>query len=90
MTYQVIADPPVQKRLRKIFKKDRKTYDQLKKKLVELGQNPDIGNPLRNVLKNRRRLQIGSFVLVYKVDTENEIITLLEFDHHDKVYKSKS
>ncbi len=86
MTYQVIADPPVQKRLKKIFKKDRKTYEQVKKKLVELGKNPEIGKPLRNVLKNRRRLHIGSFVLIYKIDTENKIIKLLEFDHHDKAY----
>lgn len=86
MTYQVIADPPVQKRLGKIFKTDRKTYEQLKKKLVELGQNPEIGKPLRNVLKNRRRLHIGSFVLIYKIDNENKIIKLLEFDHHAKAY----
>lgn len=86
MTYQVIADPPVQKRLRKIFKKDRKTYEQVKKKLVELGKNPEIGKPLRNVLKNRRRLHIASFVLIYKIDTENKVIKLLEFDHHDKAY----
>ncbi len=86
MTYKVIADPPVQKRLRKIFKKDRKTYEQLKKKLVELGKNPEIGKPLRNVLKNRRRLHIASCVLIYKIDTEKKVIKLLEFDHHDKAY----
>lgn len=87
MTYQVIVDSSVQQRLKKIFKKDRKAYDQLKKKLVELGENPEIGKPLRNVLKNKRRLHIGSSVLVYKIDTENETITLLEFDHHDKAYR---
>ncbi len=88
MTYQVIADPQVQKRLRKIFKKDKSIYGHLKKKLVKLGQNPEIGKPLKNVLKNKRRLHIGSYVLIYKIDNENKVIKLLEFDHHDKAYNS--
>lgn len=89
MTYQVIAEPQVQKRIKKIFKKDRNTYENLKKKLVKLGQNPEIGKPLRNVLKNKMRLHIGSYVLIYKIDKEKKIIKLLEFDHHDNVYNSK-
>lgn len=87
MTYRVVVDPQLQKKLEKLFKKDRKTYEHLKKKLVELSSNPEIGKPLRNVLKNNRRLHIGSFVLVYKFNKEGNTITLLEFEHHDKVYK---
>ncbi len=87
MSYMVIADPSLQKRLRKLFKKDRNTYEHLKKKLRYLGHNPEIGKPLRNVLKNRRRIHIGPFVLVYKIDSSSKVITLLEFDHHDRAYK---
>ena len=43
MSYQVIADPLLQKRLRKLFKKDRKMYEHVKKKLQYLGSNPEIG-----------------------------------------------
>ena len=41
--------------------------------------------PLRNVLRNCRRVHIGSFVLVYEV-TESAV-RLLHFDHHDRIYK---
>jgi len=45
-----------------------------------------MGKPLRNVLKGKRRVHIGSFVLFYSIDTKNEIVTFLEFEHHDKAY----
>jgi mRNA-degrading endonuclease RelE of RelBE toxin-antitoxin system len=87
MTYQIIADPLLQKKLRKLFRKDKKTYEHLKKKLTYLGINPEVGKPLRNVLKNKRRLHMGSFVLIYNIDNKNKIIKLLEFEHHDRAYK---
>ncbi len=87
MTYRVVVDPRLQKKLKKLFKKDKRTYEHLKKRLVELAHAPEIGKPLRNVLKSNRRLHIGSFVLIYKSDKESKTITLVEFEHHDKAYK---
>lgn len=47
---------------------------------------PTLGKPLRNELRNNRRIHVaGSFVLLYEIaGTE---IRLLDFDHHDKIYK---
>ncbi len=87
MTYRVIADPLLQKKLRKLFRKDRKTYEHLKKKLIDIGHNPEIGKPLRNVLKHKRRIHIGPFVLIYKIDENTKTLMLLEFDHHDRAYR---
>lgn len=51
-------------------------------------RNPELGKPLRNVLRNRRQIHIaGSFVLLYEIaGTE---VRLLDFDHHNKIYKKK-
>lgn len=87
MTYTVIADPALKKRLRRLFKKDRKAYEFIKKKSRILSTNPDLGKPLRNVMKNKRRIHIGSFILIYRIDEKNKVINLLEFEHHDKAYK---
>lgn len=29
----------------------------------------------------------GSFVLIFKIDEERKLLRLLEFEHHDNVYK---
>ncbi len=50
-------------------------------------ENPYLGKPLRNVLKNKRRVHIGPFVLIYEINEKEKEIVLLKFEHHDKVYK---
>ena len=54
--------------------------------VAKILRDPTIGKPLRNVLRNLRRTHVaGSFVLLYEI-TGTEI-HLLDFDHHDKIYK---
>jgi len=57
------------------------------KKIVEILENPSKYKNLRNVLKNRQRVHVGSFVLVFEVNEAEKIVTFYKFRHHDKVYK---
>lgn len=69
----------------KLKKKDRTLFDQLSVQIEKTIRIPSIGKPLRYTLKNRRRLHVGSFVLVYEFyDSE---LRFIDFDHHDKIYK---
>ena len=44
--------------------------------------------PLKKPLQNKRRVHIGgSFVLIYEIEVEDGIVTLLDFDHHDNIYQ---
>ncbi len=71
--------------LKKLFKKNKALFVRLDKKIFEVIKDPYRGKPLRNIFKNKRRVHVDSFVLVYEInDTE---IRFLDFDHHDKVYK---
>ena len=71
--------------LKKLLKKDKTLFTRLDKKIFEVVKNPNKGEPLRNIFKNKRRIHVDPFVLVYEInDTE---IRFLDFDHHDKVYK---
>ena len=71
----------------KLSKKNRIAVKRIEDEVLRIGQNPLVGKPLRNVLKNYRRVHIDPFVLVYEIK-DNEI-TFLDFDHHDKIYKKK-
>ena len=87
MTFRIVAHPGVQKEIEKLYKKDKIRYEHLKKRLKILAEQPEIGKPLRNVLKGKRRVQIGSFVLIYEIDKKDNKITLYSFEHHDSAYK---
>ncbi len=58
---------------------------ELEKQIIKILQEPARGKPLRNVLRNYRRIHIDSFVLIYEL-YRNEV-RLLDFDHHDRIYK---
>ncbi|MBT9160783.1 MAG: type II toxin-antitoxin system RelE family toxin [Dehalococcoidia bacterium] len=50
-------------------------------------ENPYSGKPLRRVLRGKRRVHIGHFVLLYGIKEKERKIIFLEFAHHDEVYK---
>ena len=73
--------------LRRLKKKpdlQKKVDAQVKKILRE----PLLGKPLRNVLRNYRRVHIESYVLMYEV--RDRKVRLVDFDHHDNIYKKYS
>jgi mRNA-degrading endonuclease RelE of RelBE toxin-antitoxin system len=87
MTYQIIAHAGVQRELKKLHKKDKVLYEHIKKRLKILAEQPELGKPLRNVMKGQRRVQIGSFVLIYSIDKKYNKMTLISFEHHDDAYE---
>jgi YafQ family addiction module toxin component len=84
--YELEVSDSLYKIFKKLNKKDHKQLEQINKKILELRENPDIGKPLKKPLQGRRRIHIGSFVLVYSVDETRRVVKLLEYDHHDKAY----
>lgn len=71
--------------LKRVKKKDKEIFQRISENIFKIINNPLCGKPLRNVLKNYRRIHIGHFVLIYEI--ANTEIRFLDFDHHDKVYK---
>ena len=61
-------------------------FQKLRKQIEKIVENPVFGKPLRNVLRNYRRVHVDdSFVLVYEIYQYS--IQLIDFDHHDNIYK---
>ncbi len=78
------------------FKKDIKAIknnfelrERLLEKIGEVLENPYHYKPLRNILKNKRRVQIGSYVLIFEIKEEEKNIVFHSISHHNKAYKEE-
>lgn len=64
--------------------KNKSEKEKIKKQILKIIKNPEIGKPLRYVRKGTRELHIGSYRLAYSyLKNENKII-LLDFYHKDE------
>lgn len=77
----------LEKSLQRLAQKDKRHYQSVVKKILQIAENPEMGKPLRNVLKGRRRVHIGHFVLLYEVDEKDKRVIFVDFEHHDRAYK---
>lgn len=81
----------LKKILEKLSKKNKPLYEQVLVKIKEIVNSSDIEHykNLRHDLKEFKRVQVGHFVLVFKYDKNNNLISFEDFDHHDKIYVKK-
>ena len=86
--YRLEVKEKLDKKLKKLQKKDKEMLRIIDTKLRDILDDPYRFKPLRKPLQNKRRVHIGgSFVLIYEINEKERIVTLLDFDHHDNVYK---
>ncbi len=87
--YRLAIKESLDKKFRKLRKKDGEMLQLIDKKVRDILDEPHRFKPLRKPMQNKRRIHVGgSFVLVYEINEEEKIVTLLDFDHHDNVYKT--
>ena len=84
MAYSVEFSAEFEKSIKKLKRKDKSSFEQIQKKLIEIVKNPEHYKPLRNVLAGYRRLHFGSFVLIYTI--EGNAVRIISLDHHDRAY----
>jgi len=83
--YKIVIPPEFERILKSLKKKKPTIFKNLEKQIIKIVREPALGKPLRNVLRNYRRIHVNSFVLIYEI--YNNEIRLIDFDHHDKIYK---
>ena len=85
--YEVM--PNLQRILNKLFRKDKSRYEQVMNKIEEIINSSDVEHykNLRYNLSDKKRVQIGHFVLVFSHNKSENKIKFLDFDHHDVIYK---
>lgn len=61
------------------------------KKAIEgrLRTNPiEIGKPLHYSLAGHRRIRVGDYRVVYTIDIENHVVTIVQIQHRKNVYET--
>jgi len=86
--YNLEIKPELQKILTKLYKKDKKIYEVVIKKIEEILKNPYHYKPLKYDLVGERRVHIlKSFVLKFEVIEATKTVLFLFFGHHDEAYR---
>ncbi len=78
----------ITKKLAKLKKKDAQHYEIVRNKMDFILANPDHRyKDLHYSMKGIKRVHLGHFVLTFKIDHVNKIVSFEDYDHHDNVYK---
>lgn len=88
MTYKILYDLGSKK---KDFEKIPSAIREIIRKAIEKKLTVDpigFGKPLRYSLKGHRRLRVGDYRVIYKVDEDTIIVIIVEIDHRKDVYDS--
>ena len=85
--YDIEIGDKRQRKLKKLQNKDTQYYNAIISKTVQIAEVPQLGKPLRGVLKGKRRVHVGPFVLIYKINENERVVTLIELEHHDDAYR---
>ena len=88
MIYRLAVKESLDKRLKKLSKEDKEMIRLIHRKVQEILDDPHRFKPLKRPMQNKRRVHVGgSFVLIYEIDEKKNTVILLDFDHHDNIYK---
>ncbi|MEK6913088.1 MAG: type II toxin-antitoxin system RelE/ParE family toxin [Nanoarchaeota archaeon] len=85
--YELEVSDLADKKFYKIAKKNKVLFEAINKKIDEIKTNPEHFKPLSNDMKGQRRIHFGHFVLTFEINYERNIVKIIDFDHHDKIYK---
>ena len=88
MAYELYIAEHLYRVFKKLSKRNRKQLKIIHRKVQEILKNPHHFKPLKGDLAGARRVHIDkSFVLIYEVDENNKVVRLIDYGHHDKIYK---
>jgi len=81
--------PELDKKLIKLSKKDKTSYEAVINKIQEILYSPDVEHykNLRYDMKDSKRVHIGHFVLVFSYDKSKDFVSFEDYDHHDNIYE---
>lgn len=83
MVYEIKWDKRAYKELKQI---DRKTAIRILKKISSLSKNPQkYGIPLRGKFKNKYRIRIGDYRVIYWI--EKDILWIIAVGHRKGIYE---
>ncbi len=88
MVYSLRIKPHLIKVFEKLAKRDPVQHEAIQKKVKQILEDPRRFKPLSGSMKNKFRVHImGSFVLVFSIIESELAVEILDYDHHDSIYR---
>ncbi len=88
MKYELLYTSTFKKQIERFKKKDKVLMVELMKKVEKLRDLPYSGKPLKYRLSYHRSLRVkGKYRLIYIVDENESIVTLVAFGHRREIYE---
>jgi len=89
MSYRIIISDNLRKTLAILKRKDTTMFQMVEKKIMQIASLDSVSiqhfKNLRSPLSDYKRVHLGSYVLLFHVQTNNIIFDA--FEHHDKIYQ---
>ncbi len=83
--YRYSIEKKLKAKLKRTYKKDKKLYNAVTKKIEEIMGNPHRYKPLRHDLKGSKRVHLEkSFVLVFEMDEAEKNVRFLDIGQDDE------
>lgn len=79
----------VDKIFRKLGKKNPNQMQIIAKKIQEILEDPHRFKPMHFPLAGMRRAHLGSLVILFSIDEQRRTAILEDYEHHDRVYRTK-
>ena len=87
--FKLAIKESLDRKFKRLRTKDKEMLQLIEKKVSEILTDPYRFKPLRKPMQNKRRVHVGGpFVLIYEINEKEKLVTLLDFDHHDNIYKT--
>jgi mRNA interferase RelE/StbE/toxin YoeB len=87
MTYNYEEKEHIEKLFAKMAKKDQRQLFIIKKKLIQILDNPYAFKPLTGPMHGLRAVHIDkSFVLTYSINDQTRTVVVEDYGHHDRIY----
>ncbi len=86
--YSITLTRGLDKKLKRLVKKNRKQYDAILNKIEEIIQYPHRYKNLRSPMQYLKRVHIDKhYALTFLINEDQTTVIFMDFEHHDKIYK---
>jgi mRNA-degrading endonuclease RelE of RelBE toxin-antitoxin system len=86
--FKLAIKESLDRKFKRLLTKDKEMLRLIENKVNDILADPYRFKPLRKPMLNKHRVHGGGpFVLVYEINEKEQLVTLLDFDHYDNIYK---
>ena len=86
--YSLEIKPELDSKFEKLAKKNKKQFEIIINKVNEILEDPHRYKNLRAPMNHLKRVHIDKhFVLIFSINEESKSVTLVDYDHHDNIYR---